>query len=489
MATSSLTPDERSLEEELQSKTKEELISLILDSKKRKVPLLSEDSEGIQQHKPQQTASSSEKQTMGAKKKQPAMREFDMSRYKRRHVALKVAYIGWDYHGLASQVDSENTIEYHLFAALKKTCLITAIDESNYSRCGRTDKGVSAFGQVIALYLRSNLTEGEGIIDESKTENNDINNNNNNDSNETAKSDGIVVESDSGPSSKKINVKNQNQKKSKPQNEIDYAYVLNRVLPPEIRVIAWTPVKMDFSARFSCLYRTYKYFFVLNGMDIGAMLNAGKRFLGEHDFRNFCKIDAENVSNFRRTMLNFEIQPTLDLQNGGNKDLYCFTITGYAFLWHQIRCMVAVLFLVGRRLETPDIIDYLLDVEKNPQKPRYDMASELPLVLYDCGFEGLNWRYELTHTKLVTHFQEYTQQLTLKNGVVGLMLSSVESVKVEQNSNTESSSKDNKERHVKLCDRPREDSLEEKQKRVNEKRQKLGIEMPAKKHKANEMDE
>ena len=29
---------------------------------------------------------------------------------------------------------------------------------SHYTRCGRTDKGVSAFGQVIALHLRSNLT-------------------------------------------------------------------------------------------------------------------------------------------------------------------------------------------------------------------------------------------------------------------------------------------------------------------------------------------
>ncbi|MED6123147.1 hypothetical protein PIB30_046528 [Stylosanthes scabra] len=29
--------------------------------------------------------------------------------------------------------------------------------ESQYSRCGRTDKGVSSVGQVITLFLRSNL--------------------------------------------------------------------------------------------------------------------------------------------------------------------------------------------------------------------------------------------------------------------------------------------------------------------------------------------
>jgi tRNA pseudouridine38/39 synthase len=34
---------------------------------------------------------------------------------------------------------------------------------SNYHRCGRTDKGVSAFGQVISLDLRTNLLKGPGV--------------------------------------------------------------------------------------------------------------------------------------------------------------------------------------------------------------------------------------------------------------------------------------------------------------------------------------
>jgi tRNA pseudouridine38/39 synthase len=29
------------------------------------------------------------------------------------------------------------------------------------------------------------------------------------------------------------------------------------------------------------------------------------------------------------------------------------TIKGSAFLWHQVRCMVAVLFLIGQGLESP----------------------------------------------------------------------------------------------------------------------------------------
>lgn len=45
-----------------------------------------------------------------------------------------------------------------------KTRLIEDRSSSNYSRCGRTDKGVSAFGQVIALDVRTNLQEGMGVI-------------------------------------------------------------------------------------------------------------------------------------------------------------------------------------------------------------------------------------------------------------------------------------------------------------------------------------
>lgn len=68
-----------------------------------------------------------------------------------RHVLLKLYYLGWDYQGFATQEESAKTIEYHLFAALKRTCLINSREKSNYHRCGRTDKGVSAFSQVNLL--------------------------------------------------------------------------------------------------------------------------------------------------------------------------------------------------------------------------------------------------------------------------------------------------------------------------------------------------
>ena len=49
-------------------------------------------------------------------------------RYNTRHVALKVAYLGWDYQGFVVQEDTERTVEAALFEALIKTRLV----ESRY---------------------------------------------------------------------------------------------------------------------------------------------------------------------------------------------------------------------------------------------------------------------------------------------------------------------------------------------------------------------
>jgi tRNA pseudouridine38/39 synthase len=40
-----------------------------------------------------------------------AAREFDFSKYRQRHIALEVMYVGWGFHGFARQENTENTIE------------------------------------------------------------------------------------------------------------------------------------------------------------------------------------------------------------------------------------------------------------------------------------------------------------------------------------------------------------------------------------------
>ncbi len=55
------------------------------------------------------------------KKKEKVIRPFDLSKYPLRHIALKIAYIGWNSHGFAAQADSDETIEVRmtLFGAAK----------------------------------------------------------------------------------------------------------------------------------------------------------------------------------------------------------------------------------------------------------------------------------------------------------------------------------------------------------------------------------
>ena len=81
-------------------------------------------------------------------KKKSQERPFDFSTHPRRHVALRLAYLGWSYQGFAVQENTDNTVEARLFEAFLKTKLIQDRQSSNYHRCGRTDKGVSAFSQV-----------------------------------------------------------------------------------------------------------------------------------------------------------------------------------------------------------------------------------------------------------------------------------------------------------------------------------------------------
>ena len=71
--------------------------------------------------------------------------------------------------------------------------------------------------------------------------------------------------------------------------------------------------------------------------------------------------------------------------DGKKHHFYKVQIDGQAFLWHQIRCIVTILFHVGQGLEKPSIVQSLLDTEMvKTKKPAYEMASDIPLVLSDC---------------------------------------------------------------------------------------------------------
>lgn len=280
------------------------------------------------------------------KKQRRGDRAFDFSRYSQRYVALHLMYIGWSYQGLARQADSENTIEGVLFPALRRVKLIPEEAQAEvaslaYSRCGRTDKGVSALGQVLALRLRSSALAGQPLPPAAA--------------------------------------------------ELDYPSLLNKALPDTIRVLGWADAAPEFSARFDCRDRKYKYFMVQDGgLDLAAMNAAAQHLVGEHDFRNFCKADVAQVKNFRREVLAATIEPAAVRCPG--MSVVALRIKGTAFLWHQVRCIAAVLLMVGRGQEQPCIVQQLLDISSYPCKPQYSLAAEEPLLLFACGFEGIQWQ-------------------------------------------------------------------------------------------------
>lgn len=420
-------------------------------------------------------------------------REMDPSKYHTRHIALKFAYLGQRYNGFEHANGNTTplpTIEEEIWKALRKTRLIfptttspielnldqqdrtkpfdLSWDGCQYSKCGRTDRGVSAFGQVIGIRVRSarpkRMVEAATSTNVTTT---------------TTTTEGATVQQVDAEASfvdsTKENVESTSDNEIRPveeleedndwddiRDELPYIQILNGVLPQDIRILAWCPNPgPDFDARFSCRERQYRYFFTQPAfnpipgelgfrrsaahhrgiakkelrdgwLDIEAMREACKHYVGRHDFRNFCRVDtSKQIENFERIIYHAsidlvdpnkhplgyvglkEFQPTRNPVDGANGYdvneerpstplVYTFTLHGSAFLWHQVRHMVAVLFLVGQGVESPSIVPELLYISKNPCKPTYEMASDAPLVLWDCIFpdeasgsreDSLNWVY------------------------------------------------------------------------------------------------
>ncbi|WVW84286.1 tRNA pseudouridine(38-40) synthase [Kwoniella bestiolae CBS 10118] len=318
-----------------------------------------------------------------------------------RHIALMISYYGWPYCGLALQPPigdkpAVETVESELLRALEKTKLIeegAGLEGCGYSRCGRTDRGVSGHGQVVNLWVRSLRKREDGgeplpeevgwrdardpleVIPPIQNEEQEVENN---DDATTMKKKKKAYDSPKTPSQ---------------ILEFPYPKLLNSVLPPSIRVLAWSPLHTEFDSRFSCSYRHYKYAFHLSPhLDLELMNKGAEYLIGENDHRNFCKLDgSKQIKNHRRTVLKAYFE--LDANTNGERVI--FNLIGTAFLWHQVRHIIAVLFLVGSKLEQPEIVKDLLDVEKYPSKPIYTMGEPLPLTLHECGYEDgiLDWRF------------------------------------------------------------------------------------------------
>lgn len=96
-----------------------------------------------------------------------------------------------------------------------------------------------------------------------------------------------------------------------------------------------------------------------------------QHIVGTHDFRNLCKMDVANgvVQYFRKIMSANVKVCCMNNQFSINRnyDMCELTIVGRAFLWHQIRCIISVLILVGQHKESDTIFRDLLNIENCPR--------------------------------------------------------------------------------------------------------------------------
>ncbi|KAI5187465.1 tRNA pseudouridine38/39 synthase [Nematocida homosporus] len=280
-----------------------------------------------------------------------------------QHILLKLSYNGMSYHGFAYQPGLA-TIEWHLFLALVKSKMvsmpfpgvyneqnyslsaeiISAINGADYHKCGRTDAGVSAAAQYISLVL-------------------------------PYKSEGDEV------------------------SVYPYDLIINRYLPANIRILGYMRVGAGFSARFSCIWREYEYYFMAGALDVDKMAAAAKELLGTHWFGRLSKSEKPLAKKRRLAKITPKPFPlaedcvrTIDAisfetcsARRDRGDIYLMRIRARSFLHNQVRKIFGLLSLVGEGVE----VDFASVLDQN-RSPVHDipLASAFPLVLSACAFQA-----------------------------------------------------------------------------------------------------
>ncbi|OGS40380.1 MAG: tRNA pseudouridine(38-40) synthase TruA [Euryarchaeota archaeon RBG_13_31_8] len=220
------------------------------------------------------------------------------------------------------------TVEGEIIDSLIQNNIINDVKESKFRSTSRTDKGTSALGNVIAF--NTLLTKN------------------------------LVF--------KKL----RNNKKS------ILFYGIKNVEP-------------DFYPRYAKL-RIYSYYLKKQDFDIEKIIDISSIFLGEHNFSNFARVEADK--NPIRTIENIVL----------TEQDYFFIIDFYAqtFLWHQIRRIISAIVKFASKKLTKEKIEEALN---NPNvKVDYGLAPAEPLILKNV-FYDFEFDYEKNYLKKLKEFE------------------------------------------------------------------------------------
>jgi tRNA pseudouridine38-40 synthase len=169
---------------------------------------------------------------------------------------------------------------------------------------------------------------------------------------------------------------------------------LNARLPEDIRVMAASYAHKDFDARKWAKGKEYRYF-IYNApilpphlapywvsmhkkLDVEAMREAAKRFIGEHDFAPFAANPHRELSTTVRNILDFKIT-----QSGPRIVLI---VRGDGFLYKQVRSMAGFLLKVGTGNEKPEAVTEILEA-RAPRTARVETAPGKGLFLWKVWYK------------------------------------------------------------------------------------------------------
>ncbi|XP_071322462.1 pseudouridylate synthase 1 homolog [Trachinotus anak] len=285
----------------------------------------------------------------------------DEKKYPKKKVVLLMAYSGKGYYGMQRNPGTSQfrTIEDDLVTALVKSGCIPEnhaqdMKKMSFQRCARTDKGVSAAGQVVSLKV--------WLIED-------------------------IIEK------------------------------INENLPPQIRVLGHKRVTQGFNSKNNCDGRTYSYMFPTvafspKDYDTGniaafrlepeTLQRANRLFAlytGTHNFHNFTSQKAPNDPSARRYITEMSCgEPFIR----SNTEFAVITVRGQSFMMHQIRKMIGLVIAVIKGYVKEDVIERSWGQEKVDVPKAPGLGLVLERVHFDrynkrFGGDGLHERLEWDH--------------------------------------------------------------------------------------------
>lgn len=177
------------------------------------------------------------------------------------------------------------------------------------------------------------------------------------------------------------------------------ALALNALLPPSIRILRSESADGSFHARFTTMAREYRYYAVSIDRslpfdtghvglfrrlpDIALLDSFASVLQGTHDFTTFASARDQSQSMMR------------DIYESGwktvtdqfGREIYCYSVTGNAFLYHQVRSMVGTMIEYGNRGGTKEGFAELLEARDRSKALTTAPSSGLYLyrISYDSG--------------------------------------------------------------------------------------------------------